>query len=323
MNGGHGRGWGGRASSTLWATLVVLALSFGEAVAPGGMAATLWSGSGERGGVAFAAAPAFGLQLGSFPGRGRAERAPGGHVWGGPARVLAPIGAARMLVGAGQARMRPVLWGPDAARTCSLGSRRGFERAAPLALAAPGGGGRSDGQAPGTAVGRLFAQVCKSIRGVLASLGLVAGEPRGGPEGAATAEQVERFAKALGDEVNEWVQTVQGLDERKLQDLKSSLDAVSELLNRGVFSSGQTSVSELLETWRTTDPATRDLFRTVRRIRAQYAIGVRSLTDTVKPLSEEEIFAAARPKLQEIVASIDANVAPLADQVPPPPPSSY
>lgn len=190
-------------------------------------------------------------------------------------------------------------------RAGRIGSRGGLSRrvgrAVPLDMSTSGGD-----EGDKMTVSGFFAKLCRSIKSFLAAVGLMDGGDKGGEK--AVTLQVEHFAKALNSEINQWVNQVQDMEDKKLQELRSSLENISELLNRGVFSSGDASVKELLETWRTTDPATRDLFRTVRRIRAEYDIRVKTLTDVVKPLSKEEIYAATGSKLEQIVQSIDANV---------------
>ena len=114
-----------------------------------------------------------------------------------------------------------------------------------------------------------------------------------------------------------WAQIGESEDKR-LAELNKSLDAIYEVVNEKLSASGS-GVSAFsrtrsgLKAWRmlrhSTDPTTKEFLLAMERIRRDYDKGIIALTNSVQPLTDEEVrqgFEAAGGR--EIIEAIDKGV---------------
>ncbi|EKX38074.1 hypothetical protein GUITHDRAFT_165320 [Guillardia theta CCMP2712] len=141
---------------------------------------------------------------------------------------------------------------------------------------------------------------------------------------AETREQVETFLRQVEDEVRGWVKQMQGMEEHNIAELRSSLDALYEVLSLGsaLQWTKPASPMERRGTWRAlrkkTDPSTKNLLFAIERLRRRYDKGVRRLTSVAVPLTEEEIKDGFEKALgKKAIKDIEDNLMFVSDTMKP------
>jgi hypothetical protein len=136
--------------------------------------------------------------------------------------------------------------------------------------------------------------LCETVKSARMALGLPVDEWDKDRERTSGGD-VDKFYEEVEKEVSEWVKQVQQMDEELVGDVRKSLEAVYEQLNRGssLQWSRQAKAAERVITWRAirkqTDPSTKNLLISIERIRRKYDQQVYKMTDQVRPWTEDEI----------------------------------
>jgi len=130
-------------------------------------------------------------------------------------------------------------------------------------------------------------------------------------------EEAEKFVRAIEQELSQWIKQIGDAEDKRLAELNQSLDAVYEILNSKFSASGGAStfsqIRASLKAWRalrrSTDPSTKEFLLAMERIRSEYDSAVMTLTNTVQPLTEEEVrLSFERAGGRELQRAIEEGV---------------
>jgi hypothetical protein len=137
--------------------------------------------------------------------------------------------------------------------------------------------------------------------------------------------QMQRLEKTVENEIANWVDDVNQMEDRRLQELRSTLDTVSQQLNNRLNSTAsifslratESELAALKDLRLTADGRTQKLITAIEAARSEYDKVVYALTDVVRPLSEEELISEFKrvdtPSLQSIRQNITSTVETLID----------